>query len=112
MRFRELFESDYSDDLRSEIITLMTAVSAEGIDEISTRSLLIDLTNQGYAVDEQTLLDIVDTLDIVSKADSETIEIVTSDGSLMVGADADRVEADRVDNLATKKAKDDIGKEL
>jgi hypothetical protein len=46
MRIDELFENDYNEDLRSEVITLLTAVSAEGITEISTQNLLNDLEQQ------------------------------------------------------------------
>ena len=51
MRARHFIESDYNEDLRSEVITLLTAVSAEGVDEIDTQNLLNDLESQGYAVD-------------------------------------------------------------
>lgn len=113
MRARELFrENDYLEDLRSEVITLLAAVSAEGINEIETQNLLRDLEQQGFAIDEQSLLDLLNELEIVQTASTDTIEISTSDVDMMVGQDADEVEADRVNNLATKKATDDIGDDL
>lgn len=112
MRAAELFENDYTEDLRSEIITLLVAVNAQGITSVKTKNLLIDLEDQGYAVDQDSLLEILDELEIVSTANADTIEIATSDSDMMVGADADRIEQDRVDNLASKKATDDIGDKL
>lgn len=113
MRFWEIIaEGDYTEDLRAEIITLLTAVSAEGIEEISTQNLLNDLEQQGYSVDEQSLLELLDGMPVVRTASADTIEISTSDVDMMVGADADQVDADRVDALATQKATDDIGDEL
>jgi len=112
MRFRELFDSDYSNDLRSEVITLLTAISAEGLDEVSTQSLLIDLEEQGFAIDEQTLLDLLDNIDIVSTANADNIQIATTDTNMMVGRDAEEIEADHVNNMATKQATDDIGSDL
>ena len=112
MRARELFESDYNEDLRSEVITLLTAVSAEGIDQVDTQNLLNDLEQQGYAIDTQSLLDLLNTLEIVATANAETIEIATSDADMMVGQDAAEVGKARVDDLASKKATDDIGDEL
>lgn len=108
MRFSELFESDYNDDLRSEIITLLTAVSAEGIDTVETKNLLNDLEHQGYAVDEQSLLELLGDLDIVSSANADTIDIATSDVDMMVGKDAEEVKADRVNDMATKQATDSL----
>lgn len=113
MRAHELFrENDYIEDLRSEVITLLAAVSAEGIDKVDTQNLLLDLEQQGFAVDEQSLLELLDGLEIVATANSDTIEISTSDVDMMVGQDSEEVEKDRVDDLAAKKATDDIGDDL
>jgi len=112
MRAFELFDSDYNEDLRSEIITLLTAIDAEGIDEIQTQNLLRDLEEQGYAVDEETLIDILSTIEIVSTATGDTINIATSDADAMVGNDAEEVEQDRVDDLATDQATKDLGDDL
>lgn len=112
MRFADLFESDYTEDLRSEIITLLTAVSAEGIDEVDTTNLLNDLQNQGFAVDEAILMDLLSTIEIVSIATSDKITIATSDADAMVGDEAGNVEVDKVDNMATAQATKDIGEEI
>ncbi|NJS14177.1 MAG: hypothetical protein HC788_05595, partial [Sphingopyxis sp.] len=93
MRLHQLLaENDYNEDLRSEIITLLTAVSAEGIDEVDTQNLLNDLAAQGFAVDEGSLLELLDTIEIVSTANSEKIEIATSDSDSMTGQDAEGYE--------------------
>lgn len=112
MRASELFETDYNDDLHSEVINLLAAISAEGIDEVDTQNLLNDLSQQGYAVDEQSLLELLDGLDIVSTASADSIQISTSDTDAMVGDEADEIEADRVDKLAKKKSSDDLGDDL
>lgn len=112
MRARELFDSDYNEDLRSEVITLLAAVSAEGIDQVDTQNLLNDLNQQGYAVDTESLLELLNTLEIVATASADTIEIATSDADAMVGQDAEQISRDRVDDLATDKATDDIGDDL
>lgn len=112
MRARELFESDYNDDLRSEIITLLTAISAEGIKEVDTQNLLLDLEAQGFAVDSESLLELLNTIEIVSTATKEKISIATSDADMMMGADAAEIEQDRVDNMATDQATKDLGNDL
>ena len=109
MRARHFIESDYNEDLRSEVITLLTAVSAEGVDEIDTQNLLNDLESQGYAVDEQSLMDVLGELEIVSVATTDKITIATSDADAMVGDEAQDIEQDRVDNMATNQATKDMG---
>ena len=112
MRARHFIESDYNEDLRSEVITLLTAVSAEGVDEIDTQNLLNDLESQGYAVDEQSLMDVLGELEIVSVATTDKITIATSDADAMVGDEAQDIEQDRVDNMATNQATKDIGEDM
>jgi hypothetical protein len=111
MRLHDLYESDYNDDLRSEVITLLTAVSAEGIDEVSTQNLLNDLEQQGFAVDADVLMSILGDIGIVSVATRDMITIATSDADAMTGAEAGDIEADRVDNMATDQATKGLGEE-
>ncbi len=113
MRFLEIIaEGDYTEDLRAEIITLLAAVSAEGIEEVDTQNLLTDLEQQGYSVDLQSLLGMLDGLEIVQTASADTIQISTSDVDMMVGADAENIETDRVDTLAKKQSTKDIGEDM
>ena len=112
MRAHHFMESDYNEDLRSEIITLLTAVSAEGVDEIDTQNLLNDLEAQGYAIDQQSLMDMLGELEVVSMATGDKITIATSDADMMVGQDAEDLEQDQVDNMATKQATKDMGEGL
>ena len=111
MRYHQLRESDYNDDLRSEIITLLAAVSAEGIDTVSTQNLLNDLEQQGFAVDSDVLMSILGELDIVSVATGDNITIATSDADAMTGSEAGDIEADRVNNMATDQATKDLGED-
>lgn len=113
MRLHQLLaENDYNEDLRSEIITLLTAVSAEGIDEVDTQNLLNDLAMQGFAVDENSLLELLGTMDIVATANADKIEIATSDSDSMVGQDSEEVEQDRVDDLAANQATKGMGEDI
>mgnify|MGYP003646790717 CR=1 FL=1 len=85
MRLHQLRESDYNDDLRSEIITLLATVSAQGIDIVSTQNLLNDLEQQGFAIDHDVLMSVLGELDIVSVATGDRITIATSDADAMTG---------------------------
>jgi riboflavin synthase alpha subunit len=112
MRFRDLIVEDYADDLQSEIINLLTAVSVHGVIEVDTTSLLTDLKMAGYSVDISTLLQVLDQIKIVKTATADTINISTDDTNKMVGANAKTMQKDRVANLAKKKSKQDIGDKL
>ena len=81
MRFREivLHESNYNDELVSEIISLLSAISAEGINEINIVNLLKDLTSEGHPLDEQSLKDLLGELAIVTDvSDDGIVSISTS----------------------------------
>lgn len=111
MRFHELIIEDYTDSLMSEIINLLAAMSAEGVTEIDTTALLLDLQSQGHTLDTQTLLQLIDQIEIVTNANADTVSLA-NDADMNVGADANEIGQDRVDSLATKKSTDDIGDEL
>jgi hypothetical protein len=113
MRAKDLLlERDYLQDLRSEVITLLATVSAEGIDEVDTDNLLNDLASQGYAIDKSGLVELLSTMDIVSTASDDKIQIATSDADAMVGMDSGEFEQDRVDDLATNQATKDMGESI
>jgi hypothetical protein len=110
MRLTQLvIEGDYNDELRAEAITLLTAVSAEGMGEINTMNLVADLNAQGYSVNASSLVELLNSLDIVQTADANTIKIATIDPEDEVDAGTD---PKRVDRLATKNATDSIGSTL
>jgi hypothetical protein len=111
MRETDLLEDNYTDNLRAEVMTLLAMVSARGINKINTQNLLNDLEEQGFAIDADSLLLLLDNMDIVSQAAEDTITLSTSNADAMVGMDTDKIEADRVDALATNQAKKGIGED-
>ena len=74
MRYIDLLESTV-DDLTSEIIDMLSALSAEGITEINTKGLLRDLTNEYNAIDEQELVELLNSLDMVASADEDIVTL-------------------------------------
>jgi len=106
MRLRQLVESDYRDNLRDAVINLLTAVRSEGLSEVETEQLVIDLQNQGFSVNNRTIFTILKNLPIVSKADEKTIKL-TSAVAGVTGRQPDA--AGRVNQLAQKQVKKDLG---
>lgn len=76
MRYHQLiFESQYIEDLKDDIVNLLTMSKSHGIDKIKTYMLVKDLKNLGYDVDEKSILPMLDEIDLVTSSDSSFIEI-------------------------------------
>lgn len=82
MRYHQLvLETEYMDNLKDEIINLLTIASARGIKNLRTSFLVKDLKNIGFDVSIDTILSIMNDLDIVSTADTKKIQIATTDAA-------------------------------
>lgn len=122
MRYHNLiFENNYINDLKDEIVNLLTISSSIGINNVKTILLVRDLVGMGYEVNKQTILDILNEIDIVTSADSNIINISTfqsddefgdipdfeqDDGAF--GGFEDEEEESFVDDSATEKSLRDI----
>lgn len=122
MRYHNLiFENGYIENLKDEIINLLTISSSIGINDVKTSLLVRDLVGMGYEVNKQTILDILNEIDIVTSADSDVINISTfqSDEEIAdipdfeqddaaFGGFEDDEEENAVDDSATEKSLRDI----
>lgn len=125
MRFKEIvLESNYVDELKDEIINLLTVASSRGIKNLRTSFLINDLRNLGFEVDADNISTILNDIDIVSNADSKKIEISTdtspdpenvdvpdfgNDNEASFGGfDDDANNVDPVDAAAKRQASKDI----
>lgn len=80
MRYHQLvLETEYMENLKDEIINLLTIASARGIKNLRTSFLVKDLKNIGFDVSIDTILSVMNDLDIVSTADAKKIQIATKD---------------------------------
>jgi len=108
MRYKQLIES-YEDELRSAIVNILTAINAEGIDTIDTDQLIIDLQAQGFSVDKNSIFKTLELLPIVANATSQTINIRSNDVTRATDAETKDKEGKKIDALAQKHAKKDLG---
>jgi len=108
MRYKQLFE-DYEEELRSAIVNILTAINAEGIDTIDTDQLIIDLQAQGFSVDKNSIFKTLELLPIVANATSQTINIRSNDVTRASDAETKSREANKIDKMAQKHAKKDLG---
>lgn len=94
MRLYELTEGSYRDDMVNAIVSLLAVATAEGISAVSTPQLVTDLRELGFSIDEDSVVDVLDGIGLVTSADSETIEISSE-------KQADTFDADPVDDISS-----------
>lgn len=76
MRYHQLvLESAYTEDLKDEILNLLTIASARGIKNLRTSFLVKDLKNLGFEVDVDTIVTAMNGIDMVASADKDKIQI-------------------------------------
>jgi len=97
-----------SEDIRTDIISLLDAISAEGLEEVKFVSLLKDLRRAGHTINRGQLLDLLQGIPIVRDASLETINIVTDrDNDANIGDGEEKVKK-QVSKLAQKKVDKEI----
>jgi len=97
-----------SEDIRTDIISLLDAISAEGLSDIKFVSLIKDLRRAGHTINRGQLLDLLQGIPIVRDASLETINIVTDrDNDANIGDGEEKVKK-QVSKLAQKKVDKEI----
>lgn len=109
MKLFEVITENYSIEMRDDIVALLVAISAEGIQSVDMDQLKNDLQELGYTVDTKSLFNIVKSLPVVANASYNKIDLVT-DVDTSGGELDDEVEIDdtAVDKLAAKQVSKDI----
>ena len=110
----KLFElnSQYVGELSDTVINLIYAASAEGQDSIATQDLLGDLEGEGYFVNIQDLIGILEDNPIVKTISKDTVELDTGinqdDSATYTGDEQANSNKDTVASMAQKQ----IGKDF
>lgn len=106
MRFNDLFE--YS-EVDNAVVDLLTVLSAEGIDTISMEALVAELESQGLDVDEPSLFDELQNLNMVHNIKDGVVRFHTSSK----GANIQHIEdPERDEKVIDKMARKQVKKEL
>ena len=109
MRFKQLVESNYEGELEDAIVTLLTAIVAEGLNTVDTDQLILDLQNQGFSINKNSLFSTLNGLPIVANANSETIQIRGADMTRAADLKTRDREQSKITKDAQKQAKKDLG---
>lgn len=107
MRLRQLVENDYTSELEDTIVNLLTAISAEGLDTIDTEQLILDLQQQGFSINKNSLFSILNDLPIIVSANDDTISIRPS--GERPSSQPNGSQSSHVKKQAQKQAKKDLG---
>lgn len=76
MRLNQLIkETSYMENLKDDVINLLIISSSVGMNKIKTKYLVKDLVNMGYEVDNNTILSLLNDIDIVTDANDDIIKI-------------------------------------
>lgn len=123
MRYHQLvFESQYIENLKDEIINLLSMSKSHGLNKIKTAMLVKDLKNIGYDIDEKSILPLLDEIDMITSSDANFIEINGQDDESQetddmeipkldqkplndIGSDTSR---DTIDRMARKRSTEDL----
>lgn len=108
MRFNDLFE--YS-EVENAVVDLLTVLSAEGIDTISMDALVAELESQGHDVDEPSLFDEIQKLDMVHNIKDGVVRFHTSSKNANIQHIKDPEKDEKViDKMARKQVKKELKK--
>tara|TARA_B100000900_G_scaffold34967_1_gene26357 strand:+ start:17386 stop:17712 length:327 start_codon:yes stop_codon:yes gene_type:complete len=108
MRFNDLFE--YS-EVDNAIVDLLIVLSAEGIDTISMEALIAELESQGHDVDEPSLFDELQNIQMVHNIKNGIVSFHTSSKNANIQNVEDPEKDEKViDKMARKKVKKELSK--
>lgn len=111
MRFYELvnvLESDYNNEIKDEAISILVAAKAQGVETMHPNQLIKDLQAQGYDMNLQSLIDLLQGHPMIEKITPE--QIVVSTGALDRYVDPET--ADKENAKIKKMAKRQIDKDI
>ena len=110
MKLFEVITENYSIEMRDDIVALLVAISAEGIQSVDMDQLKNDLRELGYTIDTKSLFNIVKSLPVVANASYNKIDLVTDVDTSGGELDDEEPEIDdtAVDKLAAKQVSKDI----
>ena len=109
MRFAEIIEKEetYGAELKDEAINLLVAAQAQGVESIKPQQLTKSLSDLGYKVSLEALIDALQGHPLIQKITPQEIVVSTGDDYYV---DADEKEKD--DNKISKMAMNQVKKDI
>lgn len=106
MRAREILEENYNQSLLSDLNNILTVAKSCGSSELNTADIVNQLRSMGYAVDENSIITLLDGNPMIANSSSETINLVPPIGAQNTGGgNATQDTAAQVSDMAQKATK-------
>ena len=97
------------DNMKHEVLTLLTSAAAEGITQISPVNLLQDLTVMGYPMTLSGLFDLLQGTELVKNMNRDVIELAITDADMFSNVEKSEADANKIHKTAVKQANKEIG---
>ena len=97
------------DNMKHEVLTLLTSAAAEGITQISPVKLLQDLKVMGYPMTLSGLFDLLQGTELVKNMNRDVIELAITDADMFSNVEKSEADANKIHKTAVKQANKEIG---
>ena len=97
------------DNMKHEVLTLLTSAAAEGITQISPVNLLQDLKAMGYPMTLSGLFDLLQGTELVKNMNRDVIELAITDADMFSNVEKSEADANKIHKTAVKQANKEIG---
>lgn len=97
------------ENMKHEILTLLTSAAAEGITQLSPSSLLRDLNAMGYAITMSGLYKLLQGEPLIKNMNNDIIELAITDADVFSSPEKSEADANKIHTTAIKQANKDIG---
>ena len=97
------------DNMKHEVLTLLTSAAAEGITQISPVNLLQDLKAMGYPMTMSGLFELLQGTELVKNMNRDVIELAITDADMFSNVEKSEADANKIHKTAVKQANKEIG---
>lgn len=97
------------DNMKHEVLTLLTSAAAEGITQISPDNLLQDLKAMGYPMTMSGLYDLLQGEELIKNMNNNVIELAITDATMFTNPKKSKKDANKIHNTAVKQVNKKIG---
>ena len=89
------------DNMKHEVLTLLTSAAAEGITQISPVNLLQDLKVMGYPMTLSGLFDLLQGTELVKNMNRDVIELAITDADMFSNVEKSEADANKIHKTQT-----------
>jgi hypothetical protein len=107
MRVRELLQEDYNQNLESDLNNILVGAKGAGATSLNTQDVVNQLYGMGYAIDTNSIIQLLSNNPTVMNATPEEITMTSPDGS-STNTGNEQDSASQVSNMAQQATAKEI----